>query len=65
MVWSEKKDKWKMTDAEHNTITEVRSFKSGDSLDKYFPILLKIRILNIFNLDLLHSKRQYSATFSP
>jgi len=24
-------------DAEHNTITEVRSFKYGNSLDKYAP----------------------------
>jgi len=24
-------------DAEHNEITEVRSFKSGKSLDKYAP----------------------------
>ena len=24
-------------DAEHNTITEVRSFKYGDNLDKYAP----------------------------
>ena len=27
-------------DAEHNTITEVRSFKSGDSLDKYSNLIL-------------------------
>ena len=28
-------------DAEHNVITEARSFKYGHSLDRYAPILIK------------------------
>ncbi|HEY5687462.1 MAG TPA: hypothetical protein VIS27_04070 [Yeosuana sp.] len=33
-------------DAEHNTITEVRSFKYGHSLDKYAPKIDEIKFFS-------------------